>query len=161
MLILTQIIRGVVISVVSASTGVLLVGAFRLSSAMLIFLPFTLFGAVFVLLPAYFWAKWLKAWSRRAAYLMLFPVGVIGSVIILELFILVLGGITAAPLPVEILAIGCLFAISTTFMWIITHYLTSLIWPPADQSWSKTALGTPQRGSVFRLSSRLQHWNKK
>lgn len=120
-----QLVWAITICVASAFSGAFLGGLIVGLSPdeTLIFMPFTIFGAVFVLLPAYLWAKRAKEWSRSAAYLTLFPTSMMGSLVILGLFVILMGGVTGGAVPVKLLIIGCTVAVITAFSWIIAHYL--------------------------------------
>jgi hypothetical protein len=120
-----QLVRAITICLTSAFSGAFLGGLIVGLSPdeTLIFMPFTIFGAVFVLLPAYLWARRSKEWSRPAAYLTLFPTCMMGNLLILGLFFILMGGVTAGAVPVKLLVIGCAVAVITAFSWIIAHHL--------------------------------------
>ena len=89
----------------------------------MLFLPFTFVGAL-LLLPTYWLAREAKGWSKVASYAAVLLSGIIGSYLVLALFVGLLGGVTAGPLPLSIGLAGAFFGGATAIAWVAAHHLT-------------------------------------
>ena len=113
-------------TIVAATLGALIGGILWQGGSLnnLIFLPFTLIGAIAVLLPTYLWARRAKGLSQAASHVAVLVAGFLGSFLILFAFILSMGGLTAEAPPLKLLLFGTLLGGPTAIAWVAIHFLT-------------------------------------
>lgn len=128
-----KIARGLVVVILAAIGGAIL-GAPILGIGPIkgfLFVPFTLFGAIVVLLPAHVWSYGICRYELSKVYLILFCSGVAGGFVMLLLFFLILGGVGSNPgwLPLA----GSLFGATSAIAWIAAHQLCGKLERRLDQ----------------------------
>jgi len=121
-----QAARIALVTLVAAVAGALIGGILWQNDPVVgaLFFPFTLVGALLVLLPTYWLAREARGWSRIASYAAVLLAGILGSYLILALFVALVGGVTAGPLPLSIVLAGASFGGGTAIAWVAAYHLT-------------------------------------